>query len=125
MLTAMHCLLLLFQQLAAVVLLIGCRPTSGLWAAPLLRWRQESHHSLRYSPHRIINKFLLFCLNNHCHCSARIFYIVKRPSFLLSDSDYGVVSVRDDIGGYCQCQCQCQSWIYIAHKCKASNALVR
>jgi len=25
----------------------------------------------------------------------------------------------------CQCQCQCQSWIYIAHKRKASNALVR
>jgi len=24
-----------------------------------------------------------------------------------------------------QCQCQCQSWIYIAHKRKASNALVR
>jgi len=23
----------------------------------------------------------------------------------------------------CQCQCQCQSWIYIAHKRKASNAL--
>ena len=22
-----------------------------------------------------------------------------------------------------QCQCQCQSWIYIAHKRKASNAL--
>jgi len=24
-----------------------------------------------------------------------------------------------------QCQCQCQSWIYIAHKRKTSNALVR
>ena len=23
-----------------------------------------------------------------------------------------------------QCQCQCQSWIYIAHKRKASNAVV-
>ena len=23
-----------------------------------------------------------------------------------------------------QCQCQCQSWIYIAHKRKASNAMV-
>ena len=25
----------------------------------------------------------------------------------------------------CHCQCQCQSWIYTAHKRKASNALVR